>query len=322
MTGYQPLASIIILTKNAQDYLSELLNILKNQVANFNYEIIVIDSASKDDTQKIATQKNVILHTIDPKTFNHGGTRNEAIKLAKGKYIAFLTQDALPSSINWLQSMISPFLKIDKLAGVFGKHIPRPDCNPLVARDIIGHFENLYNNQESINEIKGGETPQQIERLRFYSNVNSCLNREIWQKIPFPVANYCEDQIWAEKVLKAGYKTVYSPEAAVYHSHSFPFLEAFRRYYDEYLGLYDAFGVMPGKSLIKSILRAIKTGFKDLNYLLKNPDLSIGKKIKYILYSPVFNLSRQIAAHLAYRNRNKQSKWNSKLSRDKYIKEA
>lgn len=317
-----PLVSVVIPTKNAGEYIDELLDMLLNQKTEFTYEIIVVDSGSKDQTQECVKSKGVELRVIDPKTFNHGNTRNEAIEHARGQYIAFLTQDALPENEKWLQSMVDPFFRIKNCAGVFGKHHPRPDCNPMVARDIIGHFVSLYNNEETVNSLFGAESQMEIEQKRFFSNVNSCLNREVWEKHPFPTTNYCEDQMWAETVLKNGYSTVYSPKAAVFHSHSFPFLEMFRRYYDEYLGLWDAFQVSPGKNILRSLASAAKTTLKDVHHVAFKSSLPLHKKVYYIAYAPFFNSARQIAAHLAYRKRMKSNRWDSSLSRDKHIKES
>jgi len=46
------------------------------------------------------------------------------------------------------------------------------------------------------------------------------VRRDVWDEYPFDeeVTNI-EDQIWANKVLHAGYKIVYEPDAAVYHHH-------------------------------------------------------------------------------------------------------
>lgn len=315
-----PLVSVVLLTKNAQEYLAKLLTTLHAQITDFAYEIIVIDSGSGDGTQTIATANGARLVIIGSKSFNHGLTRNYALKLARGKFVAFLTQDALPKDENWLQNLIEPFFRIKNLAGVFGIHLPRPDCNPLVARDIQGHFQSLYQNREHINEA-GGIEPN-WERQRFFSNVNSAISKQVWQRINFPKTNYCEDQIWAELVLKAGYKTLFSPKAAVFHSHSFPFIESFRRYYDEYLGLWDAFQIAPGQSLLKCMVRSVKVSCQDIRYLIFLKKLSLLKKIYYLGYAPIFNMARQLAAYFAYRNRRNKNKWHSSLSRDKFIKES
>ena len=46
------------------------------------------------------------------------------------------------------------------------------------------------------------------------------IRRDIWEKIPFdPSVTNIEDRIWAGEVIKAGYKLIYEPEAAVFHYH-------------------------------------------------------------------------------------------------------
>lgn len=315
--------TVALLTKNAATYLPDLLAALKRQQADFAFAILLLDSGSRDQTLAIARAHGGInIHSLPPAEFNHGRTRNLAMSLSRGLYTVFLTQDALPASDRWLSEIIAPFLAHPRLAGVFGRQLPRPDCNPLVARDLETHFKALYANQPTLLTATSFSTPREWERLRFFSNVNSALRRRAWEQIPFPEANYCEDQLWAEAALKAGYQTFYSPAAAVYHSHSFPFFEAFRRYYDEYLGLWEAFNAAPGRQLGRSLARALKTTLGDWRYLWRAAPLSLSSRFYYSLYSPVFNLARQLAAHLAYRQGKKGRGWESALSRDKHIKNS
>ena len=62
-----------------------------------------------------------------------------------------------------------------------------------------------------------------IIRLFFYffSNVSSVLRRSVWQQFPFPEVEFAEDQLWARRVLEAGYQTAYRADSLVYHSHGY-----------------------------------------------------------------------------------------------------
>jgi len=89
--------SIIIVTWNVVDYVRDCLkSVLQNTPANLIYEIIVVDNASTDFTSSII--KNEFPQVIIiPNSSNVGFARgnNQAISVAKGKYILFLNPDTI-----------------------------------------------------------------------------------------------------------------------------------------------------------------------------------------------------------------------------------
>ncbi|MDH6456566.1 teichuronic acid biosynthesis glycosyltransferase TuaG [Fusobacterium sp. PH5-7] len=94
----EALVSIITPLYNSEKYISETIESVLNQTYK-NWEMLIVDDCSKDDGVKIVNE--YILKDKRIKLFknkkNLGGaeTRNEAIKKAEGKYIAFLDSDDL-----------------------------------------------------------------------------------------------------------------------------------------------------------------------------------------------------------------------------------
>jgi glycosyltransferase involved in cell wall biosynthesis len=94
--------SIIIPTFNRSNYLLKILEKLKINLLNFkNFEIIVCDSYSKDNTiVKINNFKNnnlfLPIRYLNIKKNIHSLKRNIGIKSARGKYIIFLDDDCFP----------------------------------------------------------------------------------------------------------------------------------------------------------------------------------------------------------------------------------
>ncbi|MBI3366577.1 glycosyltransferase family 2 protein [Candidatus Roizmanbacteria bacterium] len=91
--------SIIIPTYNGEKTITTLLEKVIFLIKNYTYEIIIIDSESKDSTVKIINSyikkySTIRLIKIKKKVFNHGSTRNLGVKLAKGEYLCFFSQDA------------------------------------------------------------------------------------------------------------------------------------------------------------------------------------------------------------------------------------
>lgn len=86
--------SVIIPTYNQATFLEKAINSVLKQSYN-NYEIIIIDNYSTDETQKIVDnfdQKKIVYKKINNNGVI-GKSRNEGIKLSKGEWVAFLDSD-------------------------------------------------------------------------------------------------------------------------------------------------------------------------------------------------------------------------------------
>lgn len=86
--------SVIISTKNEEKNIRRLLLNLKKQTFD-NFEVIVVDNFSTDDTLKIASK---FTDKIFQKGFERSSQRNLGLKKASGKYILFLDADMVPES--------------------------------------------------------------------------------------------------------------------------------------------------------------------------------------------------------------------------------
>ncbi len=91
----RPLVSVIIPAFNAQEYLTEAVNSIKQQTYN-NLEILIIDDGSTDSTHDVAqklalSDSRITLYTNEENQYI-ARTRNRGISLCKGKYIVW--QDA------------------------------------------------------------------------------------------------------------------------------------------------------------------------------------------------------------------------------------
>lgn len=93
-----PLVSVIMPAYNAEKFIAEAIQSVQNQVFE-KWEMIVVDDASTDKTvgivRKIMATDGRIRILINEKNIGQGLTRNKAIEVAKGRYIAFLDSDDL-----------------------------------------------------------------------------------------------------------------------------------------------------------------------------------------------------------------------------------
>lgn len=88
------LVSIIIPVYNAQKYIKETIDSILSQTYE-NYEIILVDDCSTDNTANIIKQysDNRIVYHLQEKNGGAGVARNTALSIAKGQYVAFLDSD-------------------------------------------------------------------------------------------------------------------------------------------------------------------------------------------------------------------------------------
>jgi glycosyltransferase involved in cell wall biosynthesis len=113
-TSNQPLVSVILPTYNRAHIVSKALQSVLSQTYR-NFEVIVIDDGSTDNTKEIIT--NIACKDPRVKYFRNNenkgpaGARNVGINLAKGEFIAFIDDDVewfphkLEKQVNLLQTL-------------------------------------------------------------------------------------------------------------------------------------------------------------------------------------------------------------------------
>lgn len=220
------IATIILLTKNGGKDLNDCLSAIFSQKTSHAFEVIAIDSGSTDTTLDILGKFQVRIVQIKPEEFRHGATRNLGAREAKGKFLVYVTQDAIPFNEHWLELLINGFGNDEKIAGVYSRNIPKPGCDPFEARYIARAWGEKR-------EVKNLENCRNFKKLVFFSNTSSCIRKNVWEKYPFnDKLVQTEDQEWSKKVLESGYTIIYEPGSKVYHSHNYPIRKLFGKYFD------------------------------------------------------------------------------------------
>jgi rhamnosyltransferase len=229
--------SVALLTKNGGEVLRKCLDALCSQRFASAFEILAIDSGSRDGTAELLRGNPQVTFTaLAPGDFQHGRTRNLAMRQAQGELVAFLTQDAVPADDLWLANLVAFMDAHPQVAGAFGHQVPHAGADPLEAFEVRGHFDSFRNHPAVFTAAPAGSPPEsdaQRVRRHFFSNVNSCIRRQAWERMPFPEIDFGEDQAWAAVVQSAGWATGYAEHAVVRHSHEYGPMELFRRRYDE-----------------------------------------------------------------------------------------
>ena len=179
----EPFVSIIICTHNRKEALEKLAFKSIQKLDYSNYEVIVVDDASTDGTEKLVKKyqdKILSLRYINNKK-NKGlcYVRNLGIKYSKGDIIVFIDDDCYVDN-NWLKELVKPYSKDNKIMVVGGESYMGNSkkrynnrrniygCNMSFRKKIFNKFlfdSNLYFNKSSVHDET--ELIYRIKRKKF-----------------------------------------------------------------------------------------------------------------------------------------------------------
>ena len=229
-----PLVSIIILNRNGLNYLKLLFKNFAENICYPNYEIIVVDNNSSDNS--VNYLKNLskklpltIIENHENKSFAEAN--NDAATISKGKFLLLLNNDMEPL-YGWLNHMVTAFLASNDI-GVVGAKLLYPfkenDLNSLKTQNEGIKFSE-YNG--FVNKDDGFIVPYNIcnnpilesneNEMEFASVLGASLliEKELYQKVggldEHLFYNF-EDIDLCLKVIEEGYKIEYCPKAKIYH---------------------------------------------------------------------------------------------------------
>lgn len=169
--------SIIICTYNRCKFLEKCINSIINQINEQNdIEIIIVDNNSNDGTKKLIENYNINFINYHLET-NQGLSfaRNKGIKESKGKYLAFVDDDATINK-NWLESLL--------------KHINKKSHNHIYGGPIYPNFEidcPEWIDKEYFKRIfkKTDGYLNNLVAQDGFSGGNMCIPKSVFEKIGF-----------------------------------------------------------------------------------------------------------------------------------------
>jgi glycosyltransferase involved in cell wall biosynthesis/GT2 family glycosyltransferase len=189
---------------------------------------LVIDSGSDDGSSEAFSRAGAQAHSIDPREFNHGGTRQLAVdQLDDADFIIFLTQDAIPADPQSFKNLIECFAD-PEIGAAFGRQLPRNGAGPIEAH------ARVFNYPASSRITTFSDRARLGIKTTFMSNSFAAYRRADLVAVGgFPSDLIMgEDTYVAAKLLLAGKKVAYCADATVFHSHDYRLMEEFRRYFD------------------------------------------------------------------------------------------
>ena len=217
--------SILILAKNEAANIGPCLEAVFSQKCGRTFEVVLVDSGSEDGTLEIARRFPVFIKQIPAASFHHARTRNYAASLAGGNFLVYLAADALPASDTWLESLLAPF-DDPMVAAAYGRHLPRAGATA----ERSATLATIYGEHPL---VKDRSRKRELgHRCYHFSTVNAALRRAVWEQVKFPEVKVFEDVALSKRLIEAGWKIAYEPQAAVFHSHNHTPDNLLKRYFD------------------------------------------------------------------------------------------
>lgn len=202
-----PLISVVITVKNEEPHLAQLLDSLLVQEAPF--EVIVVDSASRDGTLRIAEEyarRRPDLFRAIERPGSRGVGRNVGVEAASGEYIAFTDGDCFADS-QWLAVMRRALRQSRVVAGqtiIVGKanygqlervelfesgyDVTYPSCNLAYHRELfrqLGGFDPRFVTAEDIDlnlrAVESGASIRYQPHAVVYHHVRTTFVRFLYQ---------------------------------------------------------------------------------------------------------------------------------------------
>lgn len=195
-TTQTPLVSIIIRCRNQAGTLKEVLQALSLQECAFNWELIVVDNDSTDQTVQLARDFGARIVSIKREEYTHGRALNRGLAVARGELVLNLSAHSLPVGRFFLASAVIPF-QDPQMAAVMCMEAGR------------SWLVQNWHKPEDVS-WRGGRKPatprEMFFSVRKMTNSALILRRSVWEKIPFDeMLESTEDKHWGMQVLSEGY---------------------------------------------------------------------------------------------------------------------
>ena len=222
--------SIIIVNYNTFNLTKNCIESILNYSKSFDYEIIVIDNASVDDSVNLLKSiydYNQIKIIASDVNLGFGKANNVGANIAKGEYIFFLNSDCIliNNSIKYLLDFYKEYSKIIKL-GVLGTLLVD---NKLEITNSYGKFPTVFHEIKfffSIRLMKNKKEQSEINfedkyfNVDYVSGANMFLERKLFDKVDgfndcFFI--YFEETDLQYRLSNIGYKSYILPIKGIIH---------------------------------------------------------------------------------------------------------
>lgn len=220
-----PKISIIILTYNQLNYTKMCIKSILEKTAYPNYEIIIVDNNSYDETPgylgQIEKEYKQIKIILNNENVGFAAGNNIGIKHSTGDYIVLLNNDTIVTR-GWLTNLIK-HLEADKTLGMIG-----PVTNQTANEAQINIS---YSQLKDMDTFAYKYTSTHMNLL--YDNINVLImfcvmiSRQVFNKVGYLDENYgmgfFEDDDYSYRLKKEGYNIACAEDVFIHHKGSASF---------------------------------------------------------------------------------------------------
>jgi hypothetical protein len=217
--------SIIIINWNTKDLLKNCLESISEYTSNLDYEILVVDNASSDDSVEMIEKEFPQVRLIkNEEDFGFARANNQAIKESKGRYILLLNPDTQILNNGALEKMIG-FMENNKKVGILGPKTVAKDGSLQISCYRFDSLSTLLSTNVFFNKLGKGNTYKKFDfnqTKKVDMIMGGCLltKREVIEDIGLLDENFflcSEDADWCLRAKKKGWEVVYYPTVEIIH---------------------------------------------------------------------------------------------------------
>ena len=229
-SNLNPLVSIIILNYNAGNLLLNCVDsVFKSTYPNF--EVLVVDNISTDNSHIICKKKFEKIHLIENKeNLGYCEGNNVGIRNANGEFVVILNPDTIVEP-NWLNHLMSAYNE-------FGEGLYQPKFFSLNEKHVLqstGNMLHIFGFGFAKDKGKiDDEKMESIEKINYASGTCLFTSKIVLDKIglldPF-LFLYHDDLDLGWRAAHIGINSFYVPKSIIYHAESYSIKWSSKKFY-------------------------------------------------------------------------------------------
>ena len=229
-SNMNPFVSIIILNYNAGNLLLNCVDsVFKSTYPNF--EVLVVDNISTDNSHVVCKKKFEKIHLIENKeNLGYCEGNNVGIRNANGEFVVILNPDTIVEP-NWLNHLMSAYNE-------FGEGLYQPKFFSLNEKHVLqstGNMLHIFGFGFAKDKGKiDDEKMESIEKINYASGTCLFTSKIVLDKIglldPF-LFLYHDDLDLGWRAAHIGINSFYVPKSIIYHAESYSIKWSSKKFY-------------------------------------------------------------------------------------------